>query len=529
MSVVDYTMFESVKDFEAEIKEHDIESLYELSLDKTLGTLIETSLEHDKFNTCKPLNERCHEFKDIEMHKRQWTMEQYTRFIRHEVVKNTVNLASSGYLGHMTAPLPKIVPELSSLIAKINQNQVKVETSNVLTLVERQVIGECHSRTFKCSSSFYNEYLHESERSLGVITSGGTMANITSLAYALNKALGETENFEGMTKKGLAAALKHYGYESVVIIGSERMHYSIEKTAKLMGLGEYGVLRVKTDHNGRVDTKQVRETVQQCIDSNILVLSIVGVAGATETGQVDPLVDLADIAQRHQIHYHVDAAWGGAYVFSDTHRSLVTGIERADTVTICAHKQLYSPMGVSFCLFKDPDFVMHSEHNASYQCKKGSYDLGRYTIEGSRPASVLYLHALLNLWGERGFSKVFDSTLKLRDIFVSRAAMEDSLCLKYEPELNIIVYRYIPSEIQAVINSGSSLSAAMNERINNINIEIQKRLFSEGNTFCSATVMNFDGQNSVFLRTVLCNPLAKEVHIIELLEEQKEIFNSILS
>ncbi len=90
--------------------------------------------------------------------------------------------------------------------------------------------------------------------------------------------------------------------------------------------------------------KCLKAEYQRLQDANIRVLALVGIAGTTETGHIDPLEDLADFAAEIGCHFHVDAAWGGPTLFSSTHRRLLKGIERADSVTIDAHKQLYVPM-----------------------------------------------------------------------------------------------------------------------------------------------------------------------------------------
>ncbi|TKL84565.1 aminotransferase class V-fold PLP-dependent enzyme, partial [Enterococcus faecium] len=111
----------------------------------------------------------------------------------------------------------------------------------------------------------------------------------------------------------------------------------------------------------------------------VRVMAIVGVAGTTETGNVDPLDELADLAAELNCHFHVDAAWGGATLLSDKYRYLLKGIERADSVTIDAHKQMYVPMGAGMVVFKHPSAAHAIEHHAEYILRKGSKDLGSQT------------------------------------------------------------------------------------------------------------------------------------------------------
>src|SRR5262249_58530835 len=119
-----------------------------------------------------------------------------------------------------------------------------------------------------------------SDSTLGVVTSGGTVANITALWAARNASLGPRGDFGGVEREGLPAALRHYGHDDAVVIGPESMHYSFTKAAGLLGLGERGLVRVPTDYRGRMDLAALRRAVAECRTRGACVLAVVGVAGA---------------------------------------------------------------------------------------------------------------------------------------------------------------------------------------------------------------------------------------------------------
>ena len=98
---------------------------------------------------------------------------------------------------------------------------------------------------------------------------------------------------------------------------------------------------------------------------NIAIVSLVGVAGATETGSIDDLAGIAALATKYKVHFHVDAAWGGPAIFSEVHSVKMKGIELADTVTLDGHKQLYTPMGVGLCFLRDPTNIRFVQKTAS--------------------------------------------------------------------------------------------------------------------------------------------------------------------
>src|SRR5262249_34528450 len=154
-----------------------------------------------------------------------------------------------------------------------------------------------------------------SDSTLGVVTSGGTVANITALWAARNASLGPQGDFGGVEREGLLAALRHHGYADAVVVGPESMHYSFTKAAGLLGIGERGLIRVRTDSRGRMDLAALRQTVAACQARGAHILAIVGVAGSTDAGALDPLREIADIAEEADAHFHVDAAWGGPLLF----------------------------------------------------------------------------------------------------------------------------------------------------------------------------------------------------------------------
>ncbi len=110
-----------------------------------------------------------------------------------------------------------------------------------------------------------------------------------------------------------------------------------------------------------------------------------GIAGTTETGNIDNLDAMAGVARELNAHYHVDAAWGGGALLMENGRELFTGIDKADSVSLDAHKLLFSPNAMGICLFKNIDDSLKLYHTSNYIIRKGSVDLGRCTLAGPRP------------------------------------------------------------------------------------------------------------------------------------------------
>lgn len=441
-----------------------------------------------------------------------------------KLVAQSVHTASPSFIGHMTSALPSFILPLSKLMVGLNQNLVKVETSKAFTPLERQVLGMMHNLVYQESDSFYQAWMHSANHSLGAFCSGGTVANITALWVARNKLLKAEGDFKGITRSGLFAALQHYGYQDLVILTSERGHYSLQKSADILGIGQDSVIAIETDENNKIDCQKLAQKCQQLSEQNIKILAIVGVAGTTETGNVDPLDKIADIAEQYQCHFHVDAAWGGATLLSNKHRYLLNGIERADSVTIDAHKQMYVPMGAGVVVFKDPSSVADIEHHAEYILRKGSKDLGSHTLEGSRSGMAMLVYASLHIISRPGYEMLINRAIDKAKYFAGIINEHDDFELVTEPELCLLTYRYVPKSVQALLlKSDPEQQAEINLILGMLTKFIQKRQRENGHSFVSRTrikVARYGDEKVIVFRVVLANPLTRKETLRDILSEQ---------
>ncbi len=460
----------------------------------------------------EPLRAR---FEDTAIPEHPSSPASYFDYLLREIVPKTVKTCSPSFVGHMTSALPGYVLAMSQVLTALNQNIVKEETSGVLTLYERQAIAMLHRLVFDAGEDFYRAYAQDGESTLGMIVSGGTLANLAALWCARNAALGAKDGLASVEASGLSAALAARGYTRAVIIGSTLMHFSAEKAADILGLGADNVIRVPADLQGRIDLREARRALVFAKSSGACVVSLVGIAGSTEVGSIDPLDELAELAAEHRVHFHVDAAWGGPVLFSPAHAHKLAGIARADSVTIDGHKQLYLPVGLGTLLLRDPSLAKNIERLANYVARAPSRDLGKRALEGSRPPLSLHLHAALAIVGRRGFAWLIEQGIakaaSLCRLIEARPCFE----LLAEPELNIVVYRYRPE--------GEHDAA----RLNAINRALQEREFAEGHGFVSRTLLSHTIYGElppiVALRAVLANPLTTREHLESILDEQAAI------
>jgi glutamate decarboxylase len=480
------------------------------------------AVEHD-------LQEMEKDFSDSKIPDKPIFVSEHTQFLLDKLVAQSVHTSSPSFVGHMTSALPYFMLPLSKIMIALNQNLVKTETSKAFTPLERQVLGMLHRLVYGQDEDFYSAWMHDAEHALGSMCSGGTVANITALWAARNLAFPPEGNFKGVAHEGLFRALKYYGYDGAAIVVSKRGHYSFSKAADILGIGRDYIVSVETDDDNRIDLEALRDTCARLKKDNICIISVIGIAGTTETGNVDPLEEMAEIAREFKAHYHIDAAWGGPTLFSHRYRSLLKGIEKADSVTLDAHKQLYVPMGSGLVVFKNPKKLKAIQHHAQYVVRRGSKDLGSTTLEGSRPGMAMLIHSGLKIIAKEGYEILIDQGINKAKSFAEMIDQDPDFEVITYPELNIITYRYCPDFAKIALEQADDIKIdKINAVLDRITKFIQKTQREKGLSFVSRTRLEprkYQLRSCVVFRVVLANPLTTLETLQDILNEQKEIAN----
>ncbi len=450
-----------------------------------------------------------------------------------DIAPHAVNVASPYFVGHMTSALPFFMVHLKTIVAALNQNVIKLETSKVVSVIEKQVLAKIHRLIFQESEAFYQEHVQNPQTSLGCFIEDGTLANITALWVARNALLTAKDHFAGIETEGVSAAYQAHGIERLVVLVSRLGHYSLKKACGVLGIGNRNVIPIEVDAQNRMDMHCLRQNIDELHDSSKKnrILAIVGIAGATETGSVDPLGRLAAICAEHRIHFHVDAAWGGPTLMSEKYRHLLAGIEQADSVTIDGHKQFYMPMTCGMVYFKNPSLLDAIEYHAGYVNRPGSVDLGRKSLSGSREASSLILDSTLKIMGTQGYALLIEHGIEIARQFAVEIESRPLFELITRPELNILTYRLFPPETGSRLQLATTAeTVAIYDQINAINRKVQQLQREAGKSFVSRTTLRvhqYPGKDTVVFRCVIMNPLTTLDVLCEILDEQEAIWHRI--
>lgn len=452
----------------------------------------------------------------------------------NEIAPHAVNVASPYFIGHMTSAIPYFMVHLKTITAALNQNVVKIETSKAVSMVEKQVIAKIHRLIYGMDAGmdepFYREHVQSPHTTLGCFTEDGTLANITALWVARNRLMPPQGDFHGCEAEGLAAGLNRYGIDRCVVLVSRLGHYSLRKAAGVLGIGNRNIVAVDVDRHNRMDLKALSKVLAgiQATSGRTRVMAVVGIAGTTETGTVDPLPELAEICARHDLFFHVDAAWGGPTLMSEKYGHYLKGIERADSVTIDGHKQLYMPMGCGMVFFKNPRVLDLIAYHARYIARPGSVDLGIKSIAGSREANALVLASALQIMGSRGYALLIEHGIDTARAFADTIRQRTLFELVSPPQLNILTYRLCPPRFKNRLKTAGPVERRrINARLNALNRKIQVLQREAGKSFVSRTTLfekNSEEDPLVVLRAVIMNPMTNRDILNEILDEQEEIY-----
>ena len=446
---------------------------------------------------------------------------------RTKVFPNTMAIGSRRYFGMMNpAPLPVAV-FAESLCAAMNQNVASWRHAPAGTAIEKRVIRWFCDRFGLPTGSF------------GTFVPGGSVANITGLKLAINRSLGRSIAQVGRLDPPGAELARLTFYVS------EQGHYSFDKAVDLLGLGRGQLRKIPVDHLFRIDLTALQDALRADREAGLQPAGVIGIAGTTNTGSVDKLERLADIAQRYGCWFHVDAAYGGAVILSERYAPMLAGIERADSITVDPHKWLYVPFAAGGILVRDGDFLrksflVHPEYYMERARRdKEVPDSGtdslelpdprgfhmgdkvnffQYGVQGSRRFSALKVWLALKMTGRQQYAEWIEKDIYLARLLAARLRREPDFETIGPNTLGICTFRWLPVDAQGAV----LFDPATTDRLNRLLQEVVER---DGDAWFSFTVL----RGRVVLRVNVENRCMNQKDIVRLVRVIRRTADRILA
>src|SRR6476620_2972306 len=340
-----------------------------------------------------------------------------------EMVAQGFHVPSASYFGLMN-PTPTYMAVLAEmLVAALNPQLASLARSQLAARIERETVRWIGERV-GWDSPFD-----------GTFTSGGNEANFSAMAMAL------AMRFPESVEDGVASCAA-----KPVLYASDESHHSLDKSAGLLGLGRKSLRRIPVTSAAQMDTAQLEKQIAQDKEAGFTPFCVVATAGTTNSGAIDDLVRLAEIAKQHGLWLHVDGAYGAAAIFSDKHRELVRGIELADSVTIDPHKWLAMPFAAGVVLTSHPEALQQSFATSTpYMPKRtGSaplLDNFQVSTQWSRRMNSLKLWLTLQVHGRQAYEELIDRQLKLAAFFANWVRSSELFELAAPQVLPIVNFR----------------------------------------------------------------------------------------
>jgi len=333
----------------------------------------------------------------------------------------------------------------------------------------------------------------------GVFVSGGSVGNLTALLAARQARAG----FD-VWRHGLRA-----GDAPLALVCSDQTHYCVDRAARVMGLGDEGVIVVPTDDELRMRGPALAGALDDAARRGLRVFAVVASAGATAAGTFDPLDELADVCSARGVWLHVDGAHGASALFSAQHRHRLAGVARADSLVWDAHKLLLVPSLATTVLYRDGRRTWEAFAQEASYLFAGSdprarwFDLGTRTLECTKPNLALDLYAILAVHGPGLLAAHVDRTTALAAALADRIEAAPDFRLAVRPATNIVCFRVEP---ESLAGDADALDALQDT--------VRDTLVRDGGFYLVRTRL----RGRTWLRTTLMSPYTHERDLDALLE-----------
>jgi L-2,4-diaminobutyrate decarboxylase len=396
------------------------------------------------------------------------------------VLQQSVQIAHPRYMGHQVSPSLPVAAITSMLVDLMNNGMAVYEMGQASTAIERVVIQKVITQ------------MGYGAEAGGVLTSGGTLANLTALIAARR-----------IKAKADVWQSGHQGKLALMV--SEEAHYCVSRAVRIMGWGSDGLITIPVDKDYKMNTGLLEPALEAARAKGMEVIAVVGSACSTSTGSFDPLPEIADFCERHRLWFHVDGAHGGALCFSQKHKSVLAGIERADSIAMDFHKMLLTPAITTALLFKNGQhsfqaFQQRAQYLWAQQQAEEWQNIAKRTFECTKLMMSLKVYSIMHTYGTELWEDYLERAMENGQEFARQIAAHPDFELALHPQCNIVCFRYHKKGLDE-------------ETLNRYNQQLRAKMLEDGHFY----IVQTDLKGATYLRVTLTNPFTSSVEISELI------------
>mgnify|MGYP001613485321 CR=1 FL=1 len=434
---------------------------------------------------------------------------------KERIINGAVNFSSENFLAFPDSGNSIAAVGGHLLYGFLNQNLINsMHCSPTATFVEITVINWLRQLLGYKIKKIQNDSLDAG----GINVPGGTLANTIAILLAREKI------YPGTMKNGLNKSNKPL----FMFIPEGIGHYTSRAAMGWLGIGMDNIVNVKTSDSFTIDREDLIRKIKQTKERGTPFI-IIAYAGDSRTMAIDNFKELSKIAKKYGLWLHVDACHGASLAFTKTLRHKLNNIYLADSITIDPHKVLWVPYNSSYLLLKDPESLMPIA-GVSALITKAQYSFGQVTpFLGSRAFTSLKVWFLIKNLGRKKIGQLIKERHKKAVYFSNLIKKSKDFYLMNNVEINSVVYLYIPTELKKELG-GSNKNESIN-KINELNLRIQKRMFRKGSFYVHTFKLNDfknilkAGRGKVYQmqRLMIGNPLTTKKDLKSLITETNKI------
>jgi glutamate/tyrosine decarboxylase-like PLP-dependent enzyme len=390
------------------------------------------------------------------------------------IIRNSRHNGHPRFFGYVASPAnpPGVFGDL--IASALNANVTSWRSGPAATEVERTVINWLATLI---------GYANKDLAAHGLLTSGGSMANLTALLMAQR------------AKSANASTAGLWNTDPMTIYASDQIHMSIPKAADILGVGRAQVRLVPSDDQFRLNISLLRQMIADDLKQGFKPFCVVASAGTVNTGAVDPLREVAAVAKEFNLWFHIDGAYGALAALDQTKRDLFEGVSAADSISLDPHKWLYVPIDSGCLLFRDAEraHAAFSFDGADYikvheRDSDEAFAFWNYGPELSRRFRALKIWLTLRYYGTKRIAQTISEDMAVAAYLGERVATEEDFELLAAPVLSICCFRYLPAALRERLESDQNKSEVEGE-LDRLNTDIMNAVQRGGRAYLSSATI----------------------------------------